>query len=210
MNKLTFCDEEIIQLGRESDLIEDSPQESLLGEDLFLFHIYQKQDPFLKTFFINQYDELGVTFQEENPSNLFYAEVIHHQDTSDTLSSFQEEIFKRNAIKKSWIQKYPKLYYPSYNIIQHFSAISDISNIINPYDIKIMHCIGKSNIEKEKLQNDEKIVEKLSDISTRLKKVTHYSEKLRILDELNEFLSKHKNQIKKEFSDKLVSILNSL
>lgn len=210
MNNLTFCDEENIQLGVKTELIDENPQESLLNEDLYLFHTYQKKIPFLKLFLINQYDELGITFQEENPSSLFYTYFGYHQNTSDTLSSFQEEIFKRNIIRKSGIQKYPKLHYPSYNIIRYFSTISTTSNIINPYDIKIMHCIRKYNIEKEKPRNEEKIVEKLSDISTRLKKVTHYSEKLRILDELDEFLNKHEDQIKKKFSDKLVSILNSL
>ena len=158
----------------------------------------------------NEDDELGITFQEEDPSSLFYTYFIYHQNTSDTFSSFQEEIFKKNIIRKSGIQKYPKLIYPSYNIIRYFSSISNTSNIINPYDIKIMHCTRKYNIEKEKPRNEEKIVDKLSDISARLKKVTHYSEKLQILDELNEFLNKHEDQIKKKFSDKLVSILNSL
>lgn len=207
MNNLTFCDEENIQLGRKTELIEEYPQHSLLDEDLYLFH---KKIPFIRSFLINQYDELGITIQEENPSSLYYNYFVYHQNTSDTVSSLQEETFKRNIIRKAEIQEYPKQHYPYLNIIRYFSAISNVSDITNPHDIKIMLCTRRYNIKKEESRNEEKIVEKLSDISTRLKKVTHYLEKLQILDELNDFLSKHEDQIKKKFSDKLVSILNSL
>jgi len=67
-------------------------------------------------------------------------------------------------------------------------------------------------IQKNKIISNEKekVIDKLSAISSNLKKITEREEKIKILIDLNEFIKENKDIIKKKCPDKLVSILNSL
>jgi len=62
----------------------------------------------------------------------------------------------------------------------------------------------------EVLSDKEIIIKKLSAISDELKHITDNEKKIKILIDLNEFIKKNKEIIKKKCPDKLVSILNSL
>ncbi len=67
---------------------------------------------------------------------------------------------------------------------------------------------GEKKFKKNKLNT--KILNYLSDISSRLKKITDRDEKVQILVKFDEYLKKYGDIIEKECPDKLVSILNSL
>ena len=63
---------------------------------------------------------------------------------------------------------------------------------------------------EETIEEKEKLVEDLSNISSKLKETKDRDEKIEILVELNDYLKEHGNSIEKICPEKLVSILNSL
>ncbi len=63
---------------------------------------------------------------------------------------------------------------------------------------------------KKKSEDKEKIVEHLSLISSKLKKIKGPDKKVKILVELNDYLKENGEVIEKVCPEKLISILNSL
>jgi len=71
--------------------------------------------------------------------------------------------------------------------------------------------ISKKKVLTEKpLKNYEVIQDKLLEISSKLKHIQNRKEKIQLLIGLNDFLNENEEIIKNNFSDVLVSILNSL
>ncbi len=68
---------------------------------------------------------------------------------------------------------------------------------------------AEEKVEKTSKDN-EKIVEHLSLISSKLKKIKDRDKKINILVELNDYLKEKGDVIEKVCPEKLVSILNSL
>lgn len=70
-------------------------------------------------------------------------------------------------------------------------------------------CFKKPKIKKV-LSFGEKLIEDLSEVSSRLKRIKNVEEKVKILISLNKVLEDNKDFIKENCPDLLVSILNSL
>lgn len=63
---------------------------------------------------------------------------------------------------------------------------------------------------KKQLIEEKQIVDTLTKISSKLKKLSNHDKKIQLLVNLDDFLEKNEKIIKEKYSDLLVGILNSL
>lgn len=137
-------------------------------------------------------------------------ENIKYKNASSTYNPYKKFIY--NKLIKEKIANEINLTKYILNLVSIFKfSATDIDVYEDIPYINVLQQFKEKIIKNKRVKPDkETIIKNLSAISDELKHITDNDKKIKILINLNEFIKKNKEIIKKKCPDKLVSILNSL